>query len=69
MTTQTVTPLGKVPDLAARLGVPLHRGYEIARARKVPGIVRIGRQIRVNMDVLEEWIASGGDGEDAGDGA
>lgn len=57
-------PLGRVKDLAARFDVPLHRGYEIAREGKVPGIVRIGRQIRVDMDAVEEWIAEGGDGRE-----
>ncbi|TVP49953.1 MAG: DNA-binding protein [Gemmatimonadales bacterium] len=63
-------PLGTVEDLATRLNAPRHRGYQLAREGKVPGVVRIGRQIRIDMDAVEEWISAGGDlaghGESAG---
>lgn len=44
---------------AGRLGVRLHRVYELCREDVLPH-VRIGRQIRVDPDALEEWIEAGG---------
>ena len=47
---------------AARiLGLSQNRVYELARQRRIP-IVRLGRQIRVDTDALEEWIRAGGCG-------
>lgn len=55
------TKLLRIPEVASRLDVPLARAYEMARRGVLP-VVRIGRQIRVHPDQLDEWIASGGTG-------
>lgn len=54
-------PLGTAADLATRLNTSTHRAYALIRERRIPGIVRVGRQVRVDLDVVEEWIAAGGD--------
>lgn len=41
------------------LNVPLARVYDLARQGVLP-VVRLGRQLRVDEDVLREWIRSGG---------
>lgn len=48
-----------VETVAARLGVTTARGYELVREHIIPS-VRLGRQIRVDPDQLEEFIRSGG---------
>ena len=60
MNTAPVRPLARVSALAKRLGVSEQRAYELARAGLVGGVVRVGRQIRVDLDLLESWIAAGG---------
>jgi hypothetical protein len=32
----------------------------VIRERRVAGVVRIGRQVRIDPDALEAWIAGGG---------
>jgi excisionase family DNA binding protein len=63
-----IKALGKATDLATRLDVPRHRAYELIREGRIPGVVRIGRQVRVDMDVVEDWIRSGGDATTETDG-
>lgn len=51
-----------LPQAAAdRLNVRLHRFYELARQDRIPGVVRIGRQLRVRPDALESFIQTGGE--------
>jgi hypothetical protein len=47
---------------AKRLGVDIQRFYDLARTNFFPTgvIVRLGRQIRVNPELLEKFLASGG---------
>ena len=60
MNTAPVRSLARIPALAERLGVSEQRAYALAREGIVGGVVRVGRQLRVDMDQLEAWIASGG---------
>jgi excisionase family DNA binding protein len=46
-------------EVVARLGITLSRGYELARLRMIP-IVKLGRQVRVDPDALEQFIQTGG---------
>ena len=50
----------RIRDVASIMDVPLQRAYELARTGTIPGVVRIGRQIRVNPVLLEKFIESGG---------
>lgn len=59
MLAQTEPRLLRIPEVAARLDVTVQRAYELARTGSLPA-VRIGRQLRVDPDVLQAWIDSGG---------
>lgn len=50
----------RVRDVASALDVPLQRAYELVRVGTIPGVVRIGRQLRVNPTSLQKFIESGG---------
>ena len=58
----------KVPEVAERLGVSRHRVYELIRKRKLPAVY-LGRSVRVDAEVLEEWIRRGGTAAQERDGA
>src|SRR5262245_7602487 len=49
-----------VPQVAAHLAVSVPRVYELCRLGLVPGVVRLGRQIRLDARAVDEWIACGG---------
>lgn len=55
------TKLLKVPKVAEIIDATIPRTYELLRQGIIPGIVRMGRQIRVDPDALAEWIARGGE--------
>jgi excisionase family DNA binding protein len=46
-----------IPEVARILGVGRHGMYLRARRGEVPGLVRIGRFLRVHRPTLEQWIA------------
>ena len=48
-----------IEKVAFRLGITEARGYELARTNILP-VVRLGRQIRIDPDALEEFIKKGG---------
>jgi predicted DNA-binding transcriptional regulator AlpA len=50
----------RIPKVAEIIDTSVPRAYELARLGIIPGVVRLGRQIRVNPDALAEWIARGG---------
>jgi excisionase family DNA binding protein len=50
----------RIKEVAALIDVPVQRGYELARTGGIPGVVRFGRQIRVDPDRLQRFLESGG---------
>lgn len=56
------TSLLRMKKVAAIFDVPVSRAYEMARKGLIPGIVRVGRQVRVNPTTLFEFIEKGGKG-------
>ena len=52
-------------QVAQRLGIRLHRTYELAREGQIPS-VRIGRTIRFDPVAVEEFIRRGGTSQDHG---
>ena len=52
--------LGTIDDL--REIIPLARNslYDAARYGRMPGVVRVGRRVLFDLDVVDAWIASGG---------
>lgn len=55
----------KVLDVAALMDVPASTVYDLARQKRIAGIVRFGRHIRFDRDVLERWLKEGGEKEAA----
>jgi putative molybdopterin biosynthesis protein len=49
----------KAKMLAEMLGVSEARAYELMREKILP-TVRLGRQVRVSENALEQFVASGG---------
>jgi len=46
-------------EVADILNVTLPRAYELVRSNLLPA-VKLGRQVRVNAERLQEWINEGG---------
>ena len=55
----------KVPDVAALMEVPASTVYDLARQKRIGGVVRFGRHIRFDREVLERWLQEGGEKEAA----
>ena len=49
-----------IAEVAAMLRVRPARVYELIRLDVLPGVVRVGRQIRIDAVALDAWIAAGG---------
>ncbi|KAA9143546.1 helix-turn-helix domain-containing protein [Microbacterium lushaniae] len=67
MTTATSAPLLRARGVAERLGVSENRAYSLLASGAVPGVVRIGRSVRLPADALEAFIANGGTAASADD--
>ena len=49
-----------VGEFAEQIGVKKPRGYQILREGKVPGVVHIGRNVRLIEEKFEAWLEAGG---------
>ncbi|MBA3779737.1 MAG: helix-turn-helix domain-containing protein [Chloroflexi bacterium] len=58
----------KIPEAAARLRISRSRAYEMAQAGELPGLMRVGKLLRVSARRLDEWVdqASAGRGTPMG---
>ncbi len=54
-----MTSLISVGEVARRLSIPKSSAYDLIRQDLLP-CVYVGRSIRVDVDVLDAWIANGG---------
>lgn len=61
MHNNTNRTLLQMDEVSKILGVSLGRAYELSRLNIIP-TVKLGRQIRVDPNKLEEWINNGGKG-------
>jgi excisionase family DNA binding protein len=53
--------LWRVTGLAAYLETSVATTYSLIEAGRIPGVVRLGpRAIRIDPQVVKEWVASGG---------
>jgi len=57
---ETAPYLLTVAEVATVLRVRRGRAYVLLGSGLVPGLVRIGRQLRVDETALRAWIAGGG---------
>ena len=55
----------KVPDVAALMEVPESTVYDLARQKRIGGMVRFGRRIRFDRAKFERWLDEGGEQEAA----
>ncbi len=53
--------LGTARAVAIIMSLPISTTYKLIASGRMPGVVRIGKLVRVDLDVLEAWIASGGE--------
>jgi excisionase family DNA binding protein len=57
------TRLLRVPKVAEIIDTTIPRVYELIRLGILPA-VRMGRQVRVEANALEEWIKNGGSAQE-----
>jgi excisionase family DNA binding protein len=57
---QRCPDLVTVAEVAESWRVPPARVYQLARDGVLPGVVRIGRLVRLDVARLREWAAAGG---------
>lgn len=55
----------KVPDVAELMNVPASTVYDLARQKRIGGIVKFGRHVRFDKEKLERWLEQGGEREAA----
>ena len=48
--------LYRMEDVAHLLNISRSKAFEMAAAGKLPGVVRLGRSVRVSRIALERWI-------------
>lgn len=48
-------------ELSKTLGMSLTSVYELTRAGRIPGGIKIGRRILFDADKLEAWLDAGGE--------
>ncbi len=51
----------KVPDVARLMEVPESTVYDLARQKRIGGMVRFGRRIRFDKAKFERWLDEGGE--------
>jgi excisionase family DNA binding protein len=49
-----------IPEVAAVFRVPRARAYELARLGTIPGVIRLGKQIRIDEGKLRAFLDAGG---------
>ena len=50
----------KVPQAADRAQVSTRTLWRLIDAKKVPGVLRIGRSVRISKAIFDAWIDGGG---------
>jgi excisionase family DNA binding protein len=46
-----------VDELAERLRIGRRAAYEAVRRGEIPGVVRVGRSIRISTHAVDEWLS------------
>ncbi len=55
--------LGTIDDVRAVLPLARNSIYDAARYGRLPGVVRVGKRVLFDLDVLDAWIDAGGSPE------
>lgn len=53
-----------IAEISTLLGLPRSTMYERAKRRAIPGVVRVGQRILIDLTKLEPWLEAGGDIEE-----
>jgi excisionase family DNA binding protein len=48
--------LVRIPVAARMIDVSRAKGYQMAASGELPGVVHVGRSVRVSVQALREWI-------------
>lgn len=51
-----VKMLWTADEMAFALGISKRKAYEMMERREVPGVVKLGKLIRVEIDAIQGWI-------------
>lgn len=57
----------RAAEVADRLGVSVNTAYGLLASGNLPGVVRLGRNVRLPADALDRFIANGGTAASADD--
>lgn len=57
---ETIQQLLTPPELAALLRIPLWTAWRLARERRIPGVIRVGKFVRFDRRSVTDWLAAGG---------
>lgn len=49
----------RVSDAAARAGVSTRTIWRWIDGRRVPGVLRVGRCVRINRKLFDQWLETG----------
>jgi hypothetical protein len=52
--------LGTIDDLRELIPLARNSLYDAARYGRMPGVVRVGRRVLFDLDVVDAWIDAGG---------
>lgn len=52
--------LGTIDDVRAIIPLARNSLYDAARLGKLPGVVKVGRRVLFDLDVIDRWLDSGG---------
>jgi predicted DNA-binding transcriptional regulator AlpA len=53
--------LGTIDDLRAVIPLARNSLYDAARLGKLPGVVKVGRRVLFDLDVIDAWLDAGGE--------
>lgn len=46
----------KMPEVAELLQISVTQAYRLAREGELPGVLRVGGSVRINREVLLNWL-------------
>ena len=66
MTKQAIEPeVITVDELASRCRIGRRQAYQLVRDGVVPGVIRLGKSIRISRQAVDRWLAGEPEDDDA----
>lgn len=50
----------RIPQVAEMMQVSERHVWRLIEANKVPGVIRLGKSVRISRTVFDEWLDNGG---------